>query len=366
MRNLLSTGFFLSTFALSVVGSSPGWSQDIAQAVVDKAQSDGQVRVIVRLAVPFDEAKAREEGEGGPQDRMVTAAQTRLSNGLQGVSYAEPISGLPLTVLEVDADQLDQLRDNDNILSVVEDTLAAPTLVQTIPLIEADKAFSAGVRGAGQSVAVLDTGVDLTHPAFAGKIVSQACYSTTSSANGGSVSLCPGGVAASVAAGSGDDCSSSISGCGHGTHVAGISSGNGGGVVGVAKESKVIAMKIFSRFNSAATCAPRAAPCVLSYTSDQIKGLNRVRQLAQTTSLKIASVNMSLGGGQFTSACDTDSRKSVIDQLRALKIATVIASGNDGFSNAVGAPGCISTAVTVGSTTKSDALSSFSNSGGDG
>src|ERR1700730_2395533 len=35
-----------------------------------------------------------------------------------------------------------------------------------------------------------------------------------------------------------------------------------------------------------------------------------------------------------------------------------IASGNDGFTNAVSAPGCIPEAVTVGSTTKSDTVSS--------
>ena len=48
--------------------------------------------------------------------------------------------------------------------------------------------------------------------------------------------------------------------------------------------------------------------------------------------------------------------------MRAAGIATVIASGNDGFSDSVNAPGCIPDAITVGSTTKSDALSSFSNS----
>jgi subtilisin family serine protease len=76
----------------------------------------------------------------------------------------------------------------------------------------------------------------------------------------------------------------------------------------------------------------------------------------------IAAVNMSLGGGQNQTACDSDVRKGVIDQLRNAGIVTVIASGNDGFHNAVGAPGCISTAVTVGATTKMDTVANFSNS----
>ena len=362
MRRLLSTGAFLSAFVLSLSVPHVLSAQEFSPGLFEKAESEDTVRVIVRLAAEFDPEALVLEGMEGPQTSAISQAQESFAAGLEGITVVNAIEGLPLTVLEVNADQLEQLRGNGAVISVVEDTLAAPTMAQTVPLIEADKAHNAGYRGQGQVVAILDTGVDLTHAAFAGKIVSQACYSTTSSSNGGSQSLCPGGASSSTSSGSGDDCSSSISGCGHGTHVAGTAAGNGGGVVGVAKDAKIAAIQVFSRFNSASTCSPRSAPCALSYTSDQIQGLNRVRQLAQTTSLKIAAANMSLGGGQFTSACDSDSRKAVIDQLRALKIATVIASGNDGFTGAVGAPGCISSAITVGSTTKSDVLSSFSNS----
>src|SRR5690606_38731297 len=81
----------------------------------------------------------------------------------------------------------------------------------------------------------------------------------------------------------------------------------------------------------------------------------------------IASVNLSLGGGVFDnqSNCDSSnaSTKTAIDNLRALGIATVIASGNDSSSSGRSSPACISTAVAVGSTTKSNAVSSFSNSG---
>lgn len=73
---------------------------------------------------------------------------------------------------------------------------------------------------------------------------------------------------------------------------------------------------------------------------------------------------MSLGGGNNTAACDTDSRKAIIDTLKSVGIATVIASGNDGYNNAVGAPGCISTAITVGATNDTvDERAWFSNNG---
>jgi subtilisin family serine protease len=70
---------------------------------------------------------------------------------------------------------------------------------------------------------------------------------------------------------------------------------------------------------------------------------------------------MSLGRGQHTSTCDSDIRKPIIDNLRAAGIATVISSGNDGWSGSTGAPGCISTAITVGSSTKTDQEASYSN-----
>lgn len=72
---------------------------------------------------------------------------------------------------------------------------------------------------------------------------------------------------------------------------------------------------------------------------------------------------MSLGGGENATACDGDTRKTAIDSLLAAGIATVISAGNNSFDAAVGTPGCISTAVTVGSTTDADAVSDFSNRG---
>jgi hypothetical protein len=143
--------------------------------------------------------------------------------------------------------------------------------------------------------------------------------------------------------------------------VAGIAAGRGSTFSGIARDAKLIAINVFSRFTGSANCAGAGEdPCTKSFTSDQIKGLERV--LALSSTMRIASVNMSLGGGSSTTNCDTDPRKAAIDNLRAAGIATVIASGNDGSTNAVGFPACISSAITVGSTTKSDTMSSFSNS----
>src|SRR3989454_11641091 len=120
-----------------------------------------------------------------------------------------------------------------------------------------------------------------------------------------------------------------------------------------------MAVQVFSKFTSVSDCGLFNTPCVGAYPSDLIAGLERV--YAVHSPHTIASVNMSLGGGSFSAACDAEPEKAIIDSLRSAGIATVVASGNDGSPTTLSSPACISSAVSVGSTTKSDAVSSFSN-----
>jgi hypothetical protein len=212
--------------------------------------------------------------------------------------------------------------------------------------------WAAGYTGSGQVVAVLDTGVDKAHPFLSGKVVEEACYSGNAN--------CPNGLTTQTGVDSGVHCTYAVSGCRHGTHVAGIAAGQGSTFSGVAKGANLMAVQVFSRFTGANCVGAGEDPCALAYFSDTIAGLERVYALRSTHNF--SSVNMSLGGGRFFSNCDTDAHKPIIDNLRSVGIVTVIASGNNGFTDSMGSPGCISSAVSVGSPTKSDTLSSFSNS----
>src|SRR5262249_50408178 len=78
-------------------------------------------------------------------------------------------------------------------------------------------------------------------------------------------------------------------------------------------------------------------------------------------SRNLSSANVSIGGGTYTAPCDTDPAKPVIDNLRSVGIATAVAGGNNAYTNALSSPGCISSAVSVGATSKSDVVASFSN-----
>jgi hypothetical protein len=329
------------------------------------AQAQGTVRVIVQLRTAFQPEAELPDGPAvaGQRNGIAIAQQAvlgRLAN--RNVHNVTRFRFSPLLAMEVDADALRALASDPDVANIQEDALADPILSESVPLIGGSTSGGFGTAnytGSGRVVAILDTGVMKTHTFFTtggSKVVSEACYSSNTS---NATTVCPGGATATTAAGSGVNCSTAVNGCNHGTHVAGIAAGRGSSFSGVARNANIIAVQVFSRFNSSSDCGSTPAPCVRSYTSDQIKGLERVYTLRDT--YNIAAVNMSLGGGQFFSDCDSDSRKPIIDNLRAAGIATVIASGNDGFRDSIGAPACISSAITVGSSTKTNVISSFSN-----
>ena len=331
-----------------------------------KAATGVVVRVIVGVRAAFaPEGALSSAGVAQQRSEIAHAHAAVLRNNpllAAGSGKARAFKTIPFMALEVDAGELEALAAQTEITSIEEDRIAMPTLAESVPLIGGTAAWSSGYTGAGQTVAILDTGVDKTHPFLAGKVVSEACYSTNYAAAGAS-SLCPGGVAQSTASDAGLNCDPAISGCAHGTHVAGIAAGKGASFSGVAKDASIIAIKVFTRFDSTTNCGS-ATPCIGAYTSDINLGLERVYLLRNTYS--IAAVNMSLGGGGYSdqASCDaaSSSTKTAIDNLRSVNIATVISSGNDSSINKISSPGCISSAVSVGATTKTDVVASYSNS----
>ncbi len=231
-------------------------------------------------------------------------------------------------------------------------------LTSAEPVIHAPQVWAMGYTGSGQTVAIINSGVDRTHPFLNNHVIAEACYS-----GGGSTtrSNCPGGGTIQTGTGSASPSTcftkSNDAICAHGTHVSGIAAGyQSSNFSGVAPNANIIAIDVFSSVTGGIT----------AYDSDIISGLNYVYNLR--SSYSIAAVNMSLGdaGRGSSTYCDSasSSMTSIFQTLRNVGIAPVVATGNNGWSNFVSFPACISSAVSVGASTDADAVSSFSNTSG--
>jgi len=226
--------------------------------------------------------------------------------------------------------------------------LSKPQLNKTTQYINADALWDEGIDGSNQVIVIIDDGIDSQHDMFAGKILDEACFSEKVETT--DESLCGNGAITQIGVGAASNCRNIADACDHGSHVAGIAAGNdrnGTVVKGVAYASKLIPIQVFTAVNDREECDGQEK-CIRSYLSSILSGLNHVVDLAEK--YNIASVNMSIGGTElFQDHCDDDFRKSTIDTLLSLDIATVIAAGNNGAVGAINAPGCVSSAVTVSS-----------------
>ncbi|HZH91899.1 MAG TPA: S8 family peptidase [Pyrinomonadaceae bacterium] len=167
--------------------------------------------------------------------------------------------------------------------------------------------------GAGVHAYIIDTGIRKTHAQFGGR-ANGAAYSSINDGNGS------------------NDCN------GHGTHVAGTV---GGSTYGVAKGVTLHAVRVLD-------CSGNGTD------SGVIAGVDWVT----ANRIAPAVANMSLGGGA-SSALDTAVQNSINSG-----ITYAIAAGNDYGANACNtSPARVAAAITVGSTTSSDARSDFSNIG---
>ena len=339
-------------------GNSPG------DMLLSRARSAGSLRVLVGLDLDMIAPHLLSEEDTAIQAaRLAQLQMTLIDRALAGDAGAvmSRSESIPFITLQVNASQLQRLLSDPLVRSIQQDALAAPMLKASTRVIKANRLWRSkfDLLGKGQTIAVLDTGSHHRKMLKKDRIVSGACYSSNNPTYG-SVSLCPGGSESRKNKGSGKNCATSIAGCDHGTHVATIAAGNSGALKGVAREASIIRMQIFSRFDDPAYCG-RVTPCVMSYTSDQVRALERVYKLRKKFS--IAAVNMSLGGGYYSSHCDSamPAMAEIIDRLTDAGIAVVIASGNGGVDGYISHPACIRNAIAVGNATKSDTISWSSN-----
>jgi subtilisin family serine protease len=368
-----------------VTTPSPGNPPRSVNDLIQQAQTTGEkVRVIIRLNTAFQSPNQLSVWGVLLQQAVVSQSHAVMARAL--APYGAQIAAgserwsIPFMAVEVDAAALQYLASSPQVAGIVEDQIRAVDNNYSSLVNQGvwnGSTWARGFDGTGYTVAIVDTGVKATHDFISPKVVAEYCASHDGTYPGYQLkSLCPGGVTSYAGVGAADPANCDAipfpynlppGECDHGTHVAGIAAGKDSSGVhwdGVARGANIIAAQVFT--DLVGYCLDQNSQpynCALSFDSDQISALDYIYSLRNQ--YKIAAVNMSLGSDFYNnqSSCDfwNSGVKAEIDLLRSANIATVIASGNGSFDTGIGAPGCISSAIGVGSYSDSDGkISNFS------
>ena len=217
------------------------------------------------------------------------------------------------------AEAIEGLESNPNVRYVEDDAKAHA--LQTTPWgverVGGDVLHAEGETGAGASIAIVDTGVQVDHETL--DVSGGAAFGT-------SCGSCPEPY--------GDD-------NGHGTHCAGtaVAPDNGIGVVGVSLDSDLYSVKVLNSWGSGDFGDVAAG---IEWAADQ----------------NIDVISLSLGGSSHVQALE-----DACNYAHNQGSLVVAAAGNDGCCDSVGYPAAYDSVVAVSSTNQSDDISSFSSRG---
>ena len=204
--------------------------------------------------------------------------------------------------------------------ATLDDRVRATALDANLTRIGAPAAWAAGLSGAGVAVAVLDTGVDPSHPDLAGRVAAEQNFTDDPTADGN----------------------------GHGTHVASLVAGSGaassGARRGVAFGVRLLSGKVLDDRGQGSFSAVIAGMEWAAGAGAQV-------------------VNLSLGSG--TPSTGLDPMSLAVNALTASHGVLFVASaGNTGpGAGTVGAPGAADAALTVGAADSRDRVADFSSRG---
>lgn len=357
----------LTFVALAAMGLGVSHARADVADVLKEIQQDGEARVLLRMKADRGPVPWAPRLSASRQRVAVATAMNEAAPALARARLAsvKQFRTLPYVAATVTREQVMALVAEDAVDGIFlvrrerRADVGGIAQVQAITLTAAQEsvdlasAWARGYDGAGYAIAVIDSGINVNHPALLGKNVGDACFANTFGTT--TVAECP----SQFGAGAASYCPAGSDRCDHGTHVASVAVGNDGSIFGIARGAKLVPIDIFSKVTDADTCSPDPAPCLLTDSLAVLNALDYVNEHAVLYG--IAAVNLSIGGTARDGYCDDDPRKGVIDMLRQKGVGVAVAASNGGLTGQITSPACISSAISVGATDNGTTVASFSN-----
>lgn len=351
----------------------------VSQAAFDRLSFGGEVRIIVEFSTSSERESRSPAGDIFRQNAEAVARQIlheadalnyNLNNSeqLDRIGYFLFVQDSAF-ILNADADLIGRILTVNNVSRViVEDPIAfipSPNVSITAENAVGTEVIGiSGEYGEGQTIAIIDTGVQLDHVAFAGRLLQGACFSTNLLAT----TVCPNSeVRDTHSPNAGANCS--FSGCNHGTQVASVAAGaafqsNGENYSGgVASQANILPIQVVGERGC------DEGSCIFFYSTDITRALTWILDDAEN-SRGVDVVNISLGSELVTvpGNCLVEAYTfylNAVGRLRGRGIPVVAGSGNKSDPDGISHPACVYAATAVGATDglgPTTSVANFSNS----
>ncbi|MBI2653138.1 S8 family serine peptidase, partial [Candidatus Woesearchaeota archaeon] len=229
----------------------------------------------------------------------------------------------------------EKMKNNPNVAGIYKPKEISILLSDSAGIINATRVWSliyneTNITGKGESVCVIDTGVDYTHPALGNCSTATFTNGTCQKVMGGYDFV--------------NNDNDSIDDHGHGTHVAGIVASINDTIRGIAPDANIVSIKVLDASGN-------------GNSSNLISGIDWC--VNNASKFNISVISMSLGTSVlFTSHCDNDDPllTSSIANAIAKNISVIAATGNADSPTGIASPACITNVTSVGGVTKADAM----------
>ena len=331
-------GLTISGIILVFLLLSVSFAATVEDSVVKILEEKGEARVIVKLKDGSFTQIAQSVGVTGTKRGISKKQDFNSLIQESGFKSHNEIPSLNGVVGTVQKDGLKALAENSLVEGVYEDKVYRLFLAETSPLIDAPDVHDIGYTGRGQTVCLLDSGINYTHPNLGGCSNAQFSSGKCRKVIGGHNFF--------------DENELPFDDLDHGTLVAGIIAADSfefGGKThkGIAPDAKLLSLKV---------CGLSGDGNAECFNSDIISALDWC--IRNMTKFNVSVISMSLGGAVYSDreTCKENDAfiAGYVDDAVSKGIIVVAASGNfgcgsSGCTNQIASPACLGNVTSVGS-----------------